>query len=491
MKTKDNTTRLKTYKIKNHDSGKTYRVKAVSYTDAKMKYNEHILKDSLTMRKMIKDGWSAYTFKTGLRSDAFKQYLRDRGIYFESSQDGEYTHFEVKNADEAVDRRANEIARQLKDSITEDAEIAGWIAIYNGTRIEIKKGEADSLYAAKKLAILKFKEKFKHVKEHMIVIAPGYNDSITEDADKAMGTYKGYTIKQNVDGNIYVLKKSGEKEFFESWKAAHTAITSGAIKDSVEDALTNVQSDKLYKLLSKLDKYDLYELAYGGPSRGSIGAPKRDLLDDAFHVLVDKSLQDVNSALREYNLKLDSITEDAYTKYYLRRIRDKYTFSGVRGMWDEEIASYSFKKHENPDVFISIIKKFVDFNMTKSELLSRAPGFVMSFVKDSAKDSITEDADIAQNDIKSSYLPEDANADNIQYLGFNEKRKLSFYSYGDRYFVHYDLEGRTEEIDKETVQKILKKNILGEIDENDLINKEPQAEEIVTDTFDWKERGDR
>jgi hypothetical protein len=91
-------------------------------------------------------------------------------------------------------------------------------------------------------------------------------------------------------------------------------------------------------------------------------------------------------------------------------------------------------------------------------------------------------------------LPEDANADNIRYLGFNEKRKLSFYSYGDRYFVYHDLEGRTEEIDKETVQKILKKNILGEIDENDLINKEPQSEEIVSDAFDWQtkqERGDR
>lgn len=60
------------------------------------------------------NSWSSYTFKTGLRSDAFKQYLRDRGFYFEPSQDGEYTHFEVKNADEAVDRRAIEITRTFK-----------------------------------------------------------------------------------------------------------------------------------------------------------------------------------------------------------------------------------------------------------------------------------------------------------------------------------------------------------------------------------------
>jgi len=265
------------------------------------------------------------------------------------------------------------------------------------------------------------------------------------------------------------------------------------------------------------------------------------------------SYTDAKMKYDKYILK-DSLTEDAYSydKYYLRRRRDKFTFSGIRGMWDEVIASYSFKKHENPDAFISIIKKYVDFNMTTSELLSRAPGFLMIFDKNGRqlKDSLTEDdkndftykgylvlaeyqlgskniaqykifepdgkylfsvktpeqakkvidnevkhrmndADIAQNDIKSTYLPEDANADNIQYLGFNEKRKLSFYSYGDRYFVYHDLEGRTEEIDKETVQKILKKNILGEIDENDLINKEPQSEEIVTDWKKKQESGDR
>lgn len=66
-----------------------------------------------------------------------------------------------------------------------------------------------------------------------------------EDADKVMGTYKGYTIKQNVDGNIYVLKKSGEKEFFESWKKAYEAIKTGAIKDSIEDAISKLVQNYL------------------------------------------------------------------------------------------------------------------------------------------------------------------------------------------------------------------------------------------------------
>lgn len=270
---------LKTYKIKNHDSGKIYRVKAVSYTDAVNRYNKHILKDS----------WSAYRFKTGPQSDEFKRYLRSRRIYFEPSQDGAYTHFEVKNADEEVDRKANEIAKQIKDTLTEDADLNR----FRGARL-------------------------------------------------THGRYAGWRVKR-------------------AWRNMN-----GKLMFDITDGL---------------------------------------------------------------NTRVISLTELANA-----------------------------------------------MNLSEKELL---------------KDSFTEDADIAQLDIKSTYLPEDADADNIRYLGFNEKRKLSFYSYGDRYFVHYDLEGRTEEIDKETVQKILKKNILGEIDENDLLNKEPQEEEIVSDAFDWTMKQER
>ena len=306
MKINNNKQRLKTYKIKNHNSGKTYSVKAVSYTDAKMKYNKYILKD----------------------------------------------------------------------------------------------------------------------------------------ADKSMGTYNGYTIKQNVYGDIYVLKKSGEKEFFESWKKAYEAIKSGAIRDSLtEDAAQPVEFTASIVFTSDKPKTRGTNKGYTGGSYGggsfninqTIGdvitsfynIMKKDFDDAAsanirvkklsiaqytrgnrnsFRQLVNiKEVEgkDVQSAIQIGNsIKLskyikDSLTEDAhsYDKYYLRRRRDKFTFSGIRGMWDEVIASYSFKKHENPDAFISIIKKYVDFNMTTSQLLSRAPGFLMIFNSDGKqlKDSLTED----------------------------------------------------------------------------------------------------
>ncbi len=63
---------------------------------------------------------SVYALKQGQRADAFKQYLRDRGLYFEPSQDGRYVVFVVFNADEAVDRRAIEITRTLRESFEEE-----------------------------------------------------------------------------------------------------------------------------------------------------------------------------------------------------------------------------------------------------------------------------------------------------------------------------------------------------------------------------------
>lgn len=82
-----------------------------------------------------------------------------------------------------------------------------------------------------------------------------------KDADKSMGTYNGYSIKQNVDGNIYVLKKSGEKQFFESWKKAYEAIKTGAIKDEPltetfedDDGLSSEEIASLKQLAAVADK---------------------------------------------------------------------------------------------------------------------------------------------------------------------------------------------------------------------------------------------
>lgn len=55
-------------------------------------------------KENIKDSehWGGYNLRRGKPAQDFKQYLRDRGMYFEPSENGEFIHFEVKNPDEDV-----------------------------------------------------------------------------------------------------------------------------------------------------------------------------------------------------------------------------------------------------------------------------------------------------------------------------------------------------------------------------------------------------
>jgi len=54
----------------------------------------------------------------------------------------------------------------------QEETFAGWIAFYNGKRIEIKKEEANSLYGAKMLAMQRLKVPAS--KKGLLAIEPGY-----------------------------------------------------------------------------------------------------------------------------------------------------------------------------------------------------------------------------------------------------------------------------------------------------------------------------
>ena len=65
--------------------------------------------------------------------------------------------------------------RKVFESVNEAEDIAGWIAFYNGKKLEIEKGkDADSLYDAKKFAIAKLK--VPKSKQSLVSIKPAYND---------------------------------------------------------------------------------------------------------------------------------------------------------------------------------------------------------------------------------------------------------------------------------------------------------------------------
>ena len=53
-------------------------------------------------------------------------------------------------------------------------KFAGWIAIFNGKKIEIGKSEASGIYGAKQLAIEKLK--VPKSKQGLLAIEPAYNE---------------------------------------------------------------------------------------------------------------------------------------------------------------------------------------------------------------------------------------------------------------------------------------------------------------------------
>jgi hypothetical protein len=74
------------------------------------------------------------------------------------------------------------------NTVNEIAKFAGWVAIdHKGKRLEIKKSEAKDLYNAKLFAIKKLK--VPKSKESMLVIKPGYNESVVNESvsKEAMG----------------------------------------------------------------------------------------------------------------------------------------------------------------------------------------------------------------------------------------------------------------------------------------------------------------
>lgn len=84
----------------------------------------------------------------------------------------------------AAAKPVSEKPTSTKKKLSESTdEVAGWIAVYNGKKLEIKKGtDADDLYSAKKFAVQTLK--VPKSKWNLIAIKPAYNESVEEADDR-------------------------------------------------------------------------------------------------------------------------------------------------------------------------------------------------------------------------------------------------------------------------------------------------------------------
>lgn len=83
-----------------------------------------------------------------------------------------------------------------KEEVELDEEVAGWIAMYNGQKLEIKKTEAKDLYSAKLKAIAHFK--VPKSKQGLLAIKPAYNEEVELD-ELSKDTLKSYQSKVQSD----------------------------------------------------------------------------------------------------------------------------------------------------------------------------------------------------------------------------------------------------------------------------------------------------
>lgn len=65
--------------------------------------------------------------------------------------------------------------------------------------------------------------------------------------------------------------------------------------------------------------------------------------------------------------------------YILRRKGNRFIFSAIEGMWENVIATFSFKKNESMKNFVEIIKKFIPFDKDADWLVVQSPGFVQKW----------------------------------------------------------------------------------------------------------------
>ena len=102
----------KNHTVIKYQSGKTFNV-SPEYGNLSFQLFRHA--------KSEDSQWRGFNIRKGRPAEDFKQYLRDRGMEFEPSENGIFVHFEVKNPDEDVEKEIQAIINHymevgLKDS---------------------------------------------------------------------------------------------------------------------------------------------------------------------------------------------------------------------------------------------------------------------------------------------------------------------------------------------------------------------------------------
>lgn len=179
--------------------GSTRHTRTYNYEDVTFRFGN---KEGQGTYRWQNRPWRRFDFSSAL-IDAMKDVGIEDAFARECIQN-------TLSLDSAVEYFAKNYKKQGSQSTNESKKlkesVSGWIAMLDGKKVEIRKGEADSLYGAKKLAIKKFGELFgrplSKAKELQVAIEPAYDD---EELEKAPASNVQFESKQLKESPVYDL----------------------------------------------------------------------------------------------------------------------------------------------------------------------------------------------------------------------------------------------------------------------------------------------
>jgi len=244
----------------------------------------------------IEEAWQAgvvyhQEFNNGdrvyFRADSLQKNKRWKGVSVDEFG-GKQKKARNNTADEKLPNwkttPTNEIPKVMKEGVEIEEAVAGWIAIYNREKLEIKKDKANGIYGAKQIAIKHFK--IPKSKESKLSIGPAheeveFNESPMLQAKMALRD-AGLKHKEH-NGKLIVNKKDKKKvqdalikSFARKGTPPELTIASGSFQEGVElDEVHMVRTQKVkdgYKWLVQKVEHNKTEIVDTGVEASRVKA---------------------------------------------------------------------------------------------------------------------------------------------------------------------------------------------------------------------------
>ena len=346
-----------------------------------------IRQDSKDVRDFVKKVFKDKEFKKMSNDKDFIKYLKSiyEGVVEEAQSPAQKAAFQ-----KMLDKKAGK-DESKEEEVNEIAKFAGWVAIdHKGKRLEIKKSEAKDLYNAKLLAIKKLK--VPKSKESMLVIKPGYNESVVNEANLRLNKkvkseldayLKGTKINSPEHQHAIMLILKGaltDANFHSEAKQLPKFFPKAKQSKHVGSAMEDVIEDKgaAYSKAAKWDGHDIIDAFsfYTSMAIGGSFGKKLETLKESIS----------ESVVNEANTLADRAASGIFWGSPLGiQLHKQFKGRFNKSKFEKELSD-KIEKSKRPESTIKIIGRYL--NLNQSKLNSYTSGEIIEdqeFIKDSTK----------------------------------------------------------------------------------------------------------